>query len=222
MCRTTKNIKNAIVCFLIVFLFFANGCNKSPDVVKAVKNLYSGYSTFSGEDVVNCVIEIPAGDNEKWEVNPKSGNLERDFRNGKPRVIKYALAYPFNYGMIPQTRSGDGDPVDIVVLGKRLERASVQKVRVLGFLQLIDKGAVDYKILAVPIGDHIFNGISTLQELESRYPQALEMVKIWFRNYKSASANVVVGDFSEKDKALEFVKQAHECALIKERGIVEN
>lgn len=203
-----KNIKNAAFYSLIVFLFFVCGCNKTPDAIGPGRNFYSGYPAFSEGDVVNCVIEIPAGSNEKWEVNPKSGDLERCIVKGKPRVIKYALAYPFNYGMIPQTKSGDGDPVDIVVLGNRLEQGSVRKARVIGSLQLIDKGEVDYKILAVPEGDHIFKGIVTLQDLDRRFPQATDIVKIWFRNYKSASGSVEVGDFLEKDKALEFIKQS--------------
>ena len=58
---------------------------------------------FSVSDkVLNAVVEIPAGTSQKWEVDKISSQIEWEKRKGKYRVIDF-LAYPGNYGFIPQT-----------------------------------------------------------------------------------------------------------------------
>src|SRR3546814_14220260 len=57
------------------------------------------------------VIEIPAyGPPVKYEVDKESGLLMVD------RFMNVAMSYPANYGYVPQTLSGDGDPVDVLVI----------------------------------------------------------------------------------------------------------
>jgi inorganic pyrophosphatase len=34
------------------------------------------------------------------------------------RVLHSAVFYPHNYGFIPQTLCGDGDPLDVLVMGE--------------------------------------------------------------------------------------------------------
>ena len=56
-----------------------------------------------------------------------------EFKDGKPRIVKY-LGYPGNYGMVPKTLlpenlGGDGDPLDVIVLGPQVERGSVIKCK---------------------------------------------------------------------------------------------
>jgi inorganic pyrophosphatase len=55
------------------------------------------------------------------------------------------LPCPFNYGSVPDTRSGDGDRIDAVVLGPRLPRGSRKRVPVLGVVRFVDAGAPDPK-----------------------------------------------------------------------------
>ena len=74
------------------------------------------------------MIEIPTGTTAKWEVVKPSGELRWEFDQGRPRVVRY-LGYPGNYGMIPRTllpkeEGGDGDPLDVVVLGPAVPRGS--------------------------------------------------------------------------------------------------
>ena len=89
-----------------------------------VKNFLKDHKTFNEDGTVNVVIEIPAGISEKWEVSKTTGSLSREFYMGKPRTIDYE-PYPINYGMIPRTVlpsrvGGDGDPLDVLVLGNSL------------------------------------------------------------------------------------------------------
>ena len=144
--------------------------------------------TPSGE--VNVVVEIPAGTDAKWEVTKPGGELRWQIKDGAPRVVQY-LGYPGNYGMIPRTilpkeQGGDGDPLDVLVLGPAQPRGSVIPVRVIGVLELLDGGEQDDKLLAVvpgtPLGD-----VTSLAELEASYPGVTTIVRTWFENYKGLS-----------------------------------
>src|SRR6187401_1930359 len=96
----------------------------------------------------NVVIEIPMNSEPvKYEVDKESGAIFVD------RVLTTAMRYPCNYGYIPHTLSGDGDPADVlVVLPLPLIPGSVIRVRLLGMLKMTDEAGEDTKLIAVPIG----------------------------------------------------------------------
>jgi inorganic pyrophosphatase len=120
-----------------------------------------GYPAMVGDSLVNVVIEIPTGTLEKWEVNKENGELEWSEINGSKRVVNY-LGYPGNYGMIPQTLQdaavgGDGDPLDILILGPPLTRGSIVECRVIGILRMLDDGELDDKLIALPAKGYLEN-----------------------------------------------------------------
>src|SRR3569832_711035 len=89
----------------------------------------------SGRDVpndINVVIEIPAfSDPVKYEVDKDSGALFVD------RFMSTAMFYPCNYGYMPHTLCGDGDPVDVLVVTPiPLLSGSVIRCRPLGLFKL--------------------------------------------------------------------------------------
>ena len=144
-------------------------------------------ATAAGPGLVHVVVEIPAGTNAKWEVDKTTGALEWELVDGIPRVVQY-LAYPANYGMIPGTAlpeelGGDGDPLDIVVLGEALERGAIVEVRPVAVLRLLDDGERDDKIVAVPLGGP-FAAVTDLSGLDATYPGVTTILETWFRNYK--------------------------------------
>ena len=120
----------------------------------AERNYLTAAPAITSDGQINVVIEIPAGTNAKWEVTKETGRLEWEYKDGKPRVVQY-LSYPGNYGMIPQTAlpkelGGDGDPLDVLVLGAALPRGAILACRPIGVLRMQDDGERDDKILAVP------------------------------------------------------------------------
>lgn len=95
---------------------------------------------------VNVLIEVPiGGDPIKYEIDKKAGVLVVD------RFLYTAMRYPGNYGFIPHTLSGDGDPVDVLVCSSRaLVPGALINVRPIGVLMMEDDGGQDEKIIAVP------------------------------------------------------------------------
>lgn len=95
---------------------------------------------------VNVIIENPMGGIPvKYELDKASGAMFVD------RFLHTAMFYPGNYGFIPHTLSGDGDPVDVLVVGRvPVMPGAVMTARPVGVLLMEDDGGQDEKIIAVP------------------------------------------------------------------------
>jgi len=139
------------------------------------------------------------------------GSLRWERSNNSYRVIKY-LPYISNYGFIPQTLQpenlgGDGDPVDVILLGKKYERGAVVRSKVLGVMIMTDDGEIDNKIVAIPHDSKIFfhENINSLEDLKKNYPGVLEILKIWFENYKR-TGQVEIQGYDSRFKAIEIIK----------------
>lgn len=158
-----------------------------------------------------ALIEIPAGTNAKWEVNKETGNLHWEFREDEPRIVAY-LPYPANYGTLPATFSdpatgGDGDPLDIILLGPAVPRGSLLPFRPIGVIHLIDQGERDDKIIGVT-PNTAFSDLTTLAELETRFPGVLQILTTWFSHYKGPGASTTISGVGEADQALEVLAEA--------------
>jgi inorganic pyrophosphatase len=170
------------------------------------------------DGTINVVVEIPAGTSEKWEVDAEDGSLRWDTVDGAPRVVAY-LAYPANYGMVPRTlqsasEGGDGDPLDVFVLGAAVPRGSVVPARLIGVVRLEDSGEIDDKLVAVPRSGP-FASVRDIDELEARYPGALEILTLWLGNYKGPGI-AMIGAVEGADAAaaaLDGAVRAYEAAF---------
>ncbi|MDX1396241.1 MAG: inorganic diphosphatase [Gemmatimonadota bacterium] len=206
-----------------------NGCATPPDAspaadtaatpapavadplrLPAERNLVSGHETFGAPGVVNVVVEIPAGTNAKWQAEKTGEGLEWELEDGEPRVIRY-LPYPANYGLIPRTllpsaMGGDGDPLDVLLLGPARERGAVVAARPIGVLRLLDGGEQDDKLLVVE-SEGVFSEIASLEDLRARFPGVVEIVATWFGNYKGPG-EVEVLEASGIAAALEIIEYA--------------
>lgn len=144
---------------------------------------------FNEDGTVRAIVEIPSGTSAKWEVSkddPKAVYWE--YKNEKPRVVNY-LGYPGNYGSIPGTAlpkelGGDGDPLDVIVLGQAVPRGEVVDVRVIGVLKMLDGGEQDDKLIAVLAKESPFDHIESMPQLDAEYPGVSQIIDLWFANYK--------------------------------------
>ena len=136
----------------------------------------------AGRDLANdfnVIIEIPAhADPIKYEVDKETGALFVD------RFVSTAMHYPCNYGYIPNTISGDGDPVDVLVVTPfPLMPGVVVRCRPIGLLKMTDEAGPDTKLLAVPIDKltPLYRHIETTRDL----PEVmLSQITHFFAHYK--------------------------------------
>lgn len=136
----------------------------------------------SGKDLpndFNVVIEIPMhSDPVKYEVDKESGAIFVD------RFMSTAMHYPCNYGYIPHTIAGDGDPVDVLVLTQfALPPGVVVRCRPIGMLKMVDEAGEDAKLLAVPV-DKLTPMYRSVQSPRDLPQILLDQISHFFEHYK--------------------------------------
>jgi inorganic pyrophosphatase len=127
----------------------------------------------------NVVIEIPMrADPIKYEVDDETGAVFVD------RFMSTAMHYPCNYGYIPHTLAGDGDPSDVLVLSPvPLITGVVVRCRPIGMLKLDDEAGGDSKILAVPI-DKLSSLYRNVQSPRDLPEITTQQIAHFFEHYK--------------------------------------
>jgi inorganic pyrophosphatase len=130
-------------------------------------------------DDVNVVIEVPLGGEPiKYEMDKEPGALFVD------RFLYTSMRYPGNYGFIPHTLSGDGDPCDVLVANTRaIAPGAVINVRPVGVLVMEDDGGQDEKIIAVPSSKltQRYDRVSTYTDLPEI---TIKQIEHFFEHYK--------------------------------------
>jgi inorganic pyrophosphatase len=152
-------------------------------------------------ELLNAIIEIPSGSRAKYEIDKESGLIKLD------RVIYASMYYPLNYGFIPQTMGEDKDPLDIVVLTQvSVVPLCLIPSKVIGVMQMVDRGEADDKIIAVALQDASVSHINDVSELPEFFKIEL---KHFFENYKTLENKIVVVDeFLGKQAALPIIEQS--------------
>ncbi|NMM27874.1 MAG: inorganic diphosphatase [Glaciimonas sp.] len=127
----------------------------------------------------NVIIEIPMNaDPIKYEVDKESGAIFVD------RFMGTAMHYPCNYGYVPNTIAGDGDPVDVLVITPfPLFPGVVVRCRAIGVLKMTDDGGDDAKVLAVPV-DKILSIYTHWQKPGDMNELLLNQIQHFFEHYK--------------------------------------
>jgi inorganic pyrophosphatase len=152
-------------------------------------------------DAVPAVIEIPTGSKVKYELDKRSGLLLVD------RILFSAVHYPANYGFIPRTFCGDGDPLDILVLCQEaIVPLAIMQARPIGVMQMRDDKGEDDKIIAVHVDDPEYAGYRDISELP---PHRLRELHRFFIDYKVLENKAVVVDRPQgRDAALRVLREA--------------
>jgi Inorganic pyrophosphatase len=95
-------------------------------------------------DIVNVIVEIPKGSQNKYEYDKDKNIIKLD------RVLFSPLHYPGDYGIVPRTLADDGDPLDALVLLSNPTYPGVLIEAIpIGLLRMIDSGMNDDKLLCV-------------------------------------------------------------------------
>lgn len=153
--------------------------------------------------LINVVVEIPMGSNQKIEWDRRVGTLKLD------RIEPMIFAKPTNYGFIPQTLDEDGDELDVLlVTDAPLTTGIFTEARILGVMKFVDDGEVDDKIIAVPADDR-HNG-DAIKDLGDLPEQLIKQIEFHFNNYKALKkpGSTAVKSFDGVDEAKAVIKAA--------------
>jgi len=160
--------------------------------------------TSNEEGALLAIIEIPAGTNKKLEYNKQTKSIKADtIRGGKVRIIDF-LPYPGNYGYLPSTmmdkeRGGDGDALDVLVLGESQKTGTEMAIIPIAILLLSDGGEEDSKIIAVPAKKELqVMKLKDFATFITEYNAAQTIIQEWFLNYKGFGKMEMMGWRDEK------------------------
>ncbi len=155
--------------------------------------------------IINVVIEIPAGSNNKieWKRNLKVFTIDRV----EPKIF----AKPTNYGFIPQTLDEDGDELDaLIITNEPLPTGVYLEARIIGVMRFVDDGEVDDKVVVVPADDRSTgNAIKTLADLPE---QTIKQIEHHFTHYKDLKkpGSTVVKGWEDIETAKQIIRESQE------------
>jgi len=156
-------------------------------------------------DDINVIVEVPVGGEPiKYELEKESGALVVD------RFLYTPMRYPGNYGFVPHTLCGDGDPLDVLVANTRaVVPGSVMNCRPVGVLVMEDEAGEDEKIIAVPSAKLTmrYDAIRTVADL----PEITRsQIQHFFEHYKDLEPGkwVKVIRWGDAAAAREIIEQA--------------
>ncbi len=167
-----------------------------------IDNISAGKSV--PEDI-NVIIEIPADSAPiKYEVDKDSGAVLVD------RLMATAMHYPVNYGFVPHTLAGDGDPVDVLVITPHpLAPGSVIRTRPIGVLNMSDEAGEDAKVIGVPISKltPFYDDVKSPDDLPAIM---LKQISHFFEHYKDLEEGkwVKIGAWEGVDAAHKEIQES--------------
>ena len=158
---------------------------------------------------VNVIIEVPVGGQPiKYEMNKEAGTLYVD------RFLYTPMTYPGNYGFVPHTLSGDGDPVDVLVCNTRqLVPGCYINVRPIGVLIMEDNAGEDEKIIAVPM-PKVTRRYEDVHNYTDLPEITLQQVQHFFEHYKDLEPGkwVKIGGWHDAGRARQMITEGIERA----------
>jgi inorganic pyrophosphatase len=153
--------------------------------------------------IINVVIEIPAGSNNKIEWKRDQAVMQLD------RVDPKIFAKPTNYGFIPQTLDEDGDELDVLLItDEPLPTGIYLEAKYIGVMKFEDDGEIDDKIVAVPADDrNTGNAINSLADLPK---QKIDQITYHFSHYKDLKkpGSTIVKSWGDAAEAKTVIKEA--------------
>ena len=195
LCRSAALI--VLVCALAI-----------PDLLAqagpSIRHPFHAAQPKAAPDEVVLAVEIPAGGITKYEIN-EEGLLFVD------RFMSMPVVYPANYGSMPRTLAGDGDPLDALVLTREaVHPGALITFRPIGYLRMLDKGEQDDKVIGVPTDklDPTYSNIRDLADLPEIERQRIEAFFRVYKDLPGAKNPVVLNGYGNAAEAKAVINEA--------------
>ncbi len=161
-------------------------------------NLYIGKRA---PETVNALVEIPKGSHNKYEYDEDLAEIRLD------RVLHSPVFYPTDYGFIPETRSDDGDHLDILVLiSEPVFPGCIVEARPIGVLEMEDESGKDEKIIGVCEKDPRLRKIRSIQDVDDH---TKDEIRHFFEVYKHLEKKrVTIKKWKDKEQAYKTIEKA--------------
>ncbi len=150
-----------------------------------------------------AVIEIAKGSKNKYELDKETGLLMLD------RILYTSTHYPANYGFIPRTYGDDKDPLDVLVIcAESVKPFTLVRAYPIGVIKMLDNGAHDEKIIAIPFGDPNYNMYKEIEDLPQHVFQEMTHFFSVYKNLEGKDTKVE--SINGRAEAIEVINAAIE------------
>ena len=127
----------------------------------------------TGKKTLRVIIETPKGSRNKFAYDPELGTYKLK------SVLAEGMAFPYDFGFVPQTKDEDGDPTDVLLLmDEPAFTGCLVECRIIGVIQAeqTEKGKTmrNDRVLAVAGSSHIHADIKEPKDLNSKMIKELE------------------------------------------------
>jgi inorganic pyrophosphatase len=134
-------------------------------------------------EVVVVIIETPKGSRNKYAYDPKEHIFELS------KVLPAGMAFPYDFGFVPSTRGGDGDPLDVLVLMDEAAFPGCKlRCRIIGLVEgeqvSKKKRERNDRLIAVEVANHSYARLKHIDDLGKQFEKELEE---FFVNYHCLS-----------------------------------
>lgn len=148
-----------------------------------------------------AVVEISKSSKVKYELDKETGYLVTD------RILYTSTHYPANYGFLPKTYAQDGDPLDVLVLcSEKLDPLSLIRCYPIGVISMMDSGAADDKIIAIPFNDPNYNCYTDISQLPKHI---FDEMSHFFSVYKALERkDTVIDEIKGKPEAMQIIEDS--------------
>jgi inorganic pyrophosphatase len=154
------------------------------------------------EDFI-VVNEIEKGSKKKYELDKETGMIKLD------RILYTSTHYPANYGFIPRTYSGDGDPLDALLLcSEPLSPLILVRAYPIGVITMRDSNEIDEKIIAIPFEDPMYNSYRSIEALPSHIFSEMQHFFSVYKELEGKEASV--NEAQGQKAALRIIRESME------------
>ncbi len=163
------------------------------------------------EEIVDVIVEIPAGSRNKYEYDHDRHVIRLD------RRLATATTYPADYGFVPDTLALDGDPLDaLVILDDPTFPGCLVRARIVGVFRMKDEAGPDAKLLTILEHDPMRSDTRDVSDLPG---QLLDEIAHFFSVYKAlepGKSTQTIG-FEGRDAALGELRESRERFRVEDR-----
>lgn len=167
------------------------------------KTSWDRLGAVPGPGTIRVVVESPAGSRNKYKYDAKLGLFRLN------RVLPFDATFPYDYGFVPGTRSGDGDPLDVILVAEAPTfPGCIVRSRPVGVLRALKDGAMNDRLIAIPAVSKLYAGVNDLSGLP---PEVLSRIEHFFRTVLNVDGvEHALGKYEGSRKAARLVADSAE------------
>lgn len=141
---------------------------------------------FTSKNELNVIIETPQGTANKLKWDPATGLFKLS------HILPAGAVFPFDFGFVPGTRGGDGDPLDVLLLMEHpLSPGCLVEARLIGVIEAEQtaegKTARNDRLVAVAVESHAHGHLRDISDLETR---RLDEIEHFFVSYNEMRGRI--------------------------------